>query len=147
MSSCLRMRFAPSTSFLTAMSTSSPTWRFLRSDRCMDWSCDTEMEPRERDGRKEDACRRAVRQGAPYNFIFSGNAGPEGFRMRQNRVARSDMAVNKRGELRFGDCADLRRLHRTVLENHQRRDAADSIFRRRALVLVDVQLRDLQPSR
>src|SRR6185436_15707410 len=34
-----------------------------------------------------------------------------------------------------------------VLENHQRRDAADSIFRRRALVLVDVQLRDLQPSR
>src|SRR6185295_17415130 len=35
-SSCLRRRFAPSISLVMAISTSSVTWRFFRSDRCIE---------------------------------------------------------------------------------------------------------------
>src|SRR5205085_4014371 len=60
------------------------------------------------------------------------------------RIGTSDVAVKEGGELRFGKRAHARRLDVAVLEEHQRRDAADAELGRRALVLVDVDLRDLQ---
>src|SRR6266480_5334811 len=63
------------------------------------------------------------------------------------RVSISDVAVKEGGELRLRERPDARRLDVAVLEQHQRRDAADAELRRHALVLVDVDLGDLQPAR
>src|ERR1051326_835023 len=57
----------------------------------------------------------------------------------------SDVAVKKRSELGLRQRAHPRRFDVAVLEQHQRRDAADAELRRHRLVLVDVDLRDLQP--
>src|SRR5262245_58842086 len=56
-----------------------------------------------------------------------------------------DIAVKKRGQLGLGEGADAGRLDVAVLEQHQRRDAADAELGRHLLVLVDVDLGDLQP--
>ena len=60
------------------------------------------------------------------------------------RLTSLDIAVNEGGELRFRQRADLGGLDVAVLEQHQRRDAADAELRRRRLVLVDVDLGDFE---
>src|SRR5262249_21134325 len=55
---------------------------------------------------------------------------------------RLDVAVEERGELRLRQRADFRRFDFAVLEQHQRRDAANAITRRRLLIRVDVHLAD-----
>src|SRR5207244_4210698 len=59
-------------------------------------------------------------------------------------VSALDIAVKESGELRFRERAHARRLEVAVLEEHERRDAADAEFRRYHLVLVDVDLRHLE---
>src|SRR5690606_21308392 len=54
----------------------------------------------------------------------------------------SEVAVQKGGKLRLRQRTDLRGNDLSAAEQHQRRDAADAVFRRRGLVLVDVHLRD-----
>src|SRR5688572_1860131 len=138
MSSCLRRRFAPSTSFLTAMSTSSPTWRFFRSDRCMDCSRNT--------GGTRERRREEQRPRLNCSNLYLWRSGP-GVQALAGRLAKSDMAVNKRGQLRFRERPHLRRLDRAVLEDHECRDAADAVFGRRRLVLVDIELGDFEAAR
>src|ERR1700738_2100500 len=57
----------------------------------------------------------------------------------------SDIAVNESGDLGLGRGADLLGLHGAVLEEHQGRDSPYVVLRRGHLVLVDVELRDLEP--
>src|SRR3970040_1075697 len=59
-------------------------------------------------------------------------------------VKASDVAVKESRELGFGQRADAGSLDVAVLEQHQRRNAAAAEFRRRLLVIVDVDLGDLQ---
>src|SRR6476661_6174533 len=60
------------------------------------------------------------------------------------RIERSDVAVKECGELRFRERAHPGRLDVAVLEKHQCRDSPDAELGRHALVLVDVDLRDLE---
>ena len=90
-SSCLRMRFALSTSFLVAMSRSSETWRFFRSDKCID--CDPYGWEREKRGKAASA------SGPPVSCRGAGRPSPESLR---GRLWTLDVAVNKCRELGFG---------------------------------------------
>ena len=56
----------------------------------------------------------------------------------------SDVAVEKRRQLRLGQRADLGRFDVAVLEQHQGRNTTHTVLRRGFLVLVDVQFADLQ---
>src|SRR4029079_7655755 len=62
----------------------------------------------------------------------------------KGRLRPLDIAVKERGELRLRQRADAGRLDVAVLEQHQRRNAADAEARRHLLVVVDVDLRYLQ---
>ena len=140
MSSCLRRRLAPSISLVMAISTSSVTWRFFRSDRCM------AVRYSEGGARRKTSGKRIRR--LPRSFTLVRHA-PEWVRLPADLVLEltsSDIAVNKRRELGFGEGADLGRLDVAVLEQHQSRDAADAVFGRRRLVLVDVQLGHFEPA-
>src|SRR6478672_7862653 len=55
-----------------------------------------------------------------------------------------DVAVDERGQLRLRQRAHLLGLEASVLEEHQRRDAAHAVLGRRHRILVDVELGDLQ---
>src|SRR5438094_9795966 len=94
--------------------------------------------------------------GLPGACSFSGFA-PEGFLRRsvvrsapdlrrgsQERVRCLNIAVKKSRQLGLRQRADAGRLDVAVLEEHQRRDAANAKFGRRALVLVHVDLRHLE---
>src|SRR5207248_10246731 len=63
------------------------------------------------------------------------------------RIGFLDVAVKKRGELRLRQRPDLLRLHVAVLEQHERRYAADAVFLRDLLVFVDVDFRHLELAR
>src|SRR5688572_13213585 len=134
-SSCLRIRLAPSTSFLDAISSSSPTCRFLRSDRCINldslW-----IESGEEGGETTPA------SGIP---VSGCGAGWKSSGRLRGKFAVLDVAVNKRGQLGFGQGADLGGFDGAVLEKHERGYAADAVLGRRGLVLVDVELGDLEP--
>src|SRR5687768_4192130 len=58
----------------------------------------------------------------------------------------SDVAVKESSELGLGQGAHAGRLHVAVLEQHERRDAADAELGWGLLILVDVDLGDLQPA-
>src|SRR3972149_9131023 len=62
------------------------------------------------------------------------------------RVTSSDIAVNKCRQLGFGHGADLGGFDIAVLEQHQGRDAADAVFGRCRLIVVDVEFGDLEPA-
>src|SRR5213596_3335983 len=119
--SCLRIRLAPSMPFATAISTSWVTWCCFSSDRCI-----------------------GMEGGGAENLLPLRLAGKSG--SAAQRVSILDVAVKEGGELRLRERPDARRLDVAVLEQHQRRDAADAELRRHALVLVDVDLGDLQPA-
>src|SRR6185295_14859149 len=143
-SSCLRMRFAPSTSFLVAMSSSSDTWRFFRSDKCIEDRCsvtDPSVEEGEdstpASGTSASNCCWGAGRRSPWPPWRSPCPWPP-WRLRE-KFGGLDMAVNERCELGFGKSADLGRFHGTVLEEHQGRYAADAVLRWRRLVFVDVQ--------
>ena len=55
------------------------------------------------------------------------------------RLAGLNMAVNKRGQLGFGQGADFGRLDIAVFEQHQGGNAANAVFRRRGLIAVDIK--------
>src|SRR5690349_5802453 len=138
MSSCLRMRLAPSTSFLTAISRSSPTWRFFKSDKCMvfldpGWG-----------GTAEEGGDASTASGTPAFCCGSCGAGLGSPWRVGEKCGDLDVAVNKCGELGFGQGADLGRFDGAVLEKHERGDAADAVLRRRGLVFVDVELGHLE---
>src|SRR5574340_720552 len=142
-SSCLRRRLAPSISLAMAISRSWVTWRGLSSDRCM--AEDGATAERGVGGRKELETGVGL---SPYwapPEDFGGRCG-RGASVSERTVLASEIAVNKRRQLRFGQRADLRRLDIAVLEQHQRGNAADAEFGRRLLVFVDVQLGDLEPA-
>src|SRR5262245_24986566 len=85
MSSCLRMRLAPSTSFLDAISRSSPTCRFLRSDRCINFDS-VWVDSGEEGGETTPA------SGAPVSGCGAGGLSPGRLR---GKFGDLDMAVNK----------------------------------------------------
>src|SRR5688572_3352479 len=134
-SSCLRSRFAPSSSLALAISTSSETCLSFRSDKCIGLEDPV--------GTRGPLLRNGVRPG------YGGKLRNRGvLRGRARTLATgyslSDIAVNESGELCFREGADLGRLDVAVLEEHQRGDAPYPVLGRRALVLVDVELRDLE---
>src|SRR6185436_2078210 len=111
-SSCLRRRLAPSSSLAIAMSTSSVTCFSLRSERCIagretDWE-GWEDGPEDHTGRD---CNYGLRGWEDSSWL--------------------DVAVDEGGELRLRQGADLLRFERAVLEQHERRDAADVVLGRR----------------
>ena len=59
---------------------------------------------------------------------------------------RSDVAVEKSGELRLREGADLGGFHGAVLEQHEGRNAPDAVLGRDGRVLVDIQLCNRDPS-
>src|SRR6266478_110055 len=69
-------------------------------------------------------------QGGGLNYLY--------------RIKRSDVAVKESRELRFRERAHPGGLDVAVLEEHQRRDSPDAELGRHALVLVDVDFRDLE---
>src|SRR5215813_831022 len=134
MSSCLRMRLAPSTSFLVAISRSSETWRFFRSDKCIN-RASLSVGAGGEEGESSPA------YGTPVSGCGAGRCSSG--RLRE-KLRGLDMAVNECGELGFGKRADLGRFHGTVLEKHEGGDAADAVLGRRRLVFVYVEFRDLE---
>src|SRR5438552_14667998 len=60
------------------------------------------------------------------------------------RIKRSDVAVKESSELGLRQRTHPGRLDVAVLEEHQRRDSPDAELGRHALVLVDVDFRDLE---
>src|SRR5688572_21275548 len=111
MRSCLRMRFAPSISFLTAISTSSPTWRFFNSDKCIDGSLGVVPSGDEDSDRGVGAA--GIGSGSTRARTLAAGEASDLFR---ERLAGSDIAVNERGELRLGYRAHLGSFGVAVLE-------------------------------
>src|SRR3954471_23590453 len=159
MRSCLRMRLAFSMPAVVAISTSCVTWSAFSSERCMPIApvpgVDS-VDSGRGDGWTASGC-------AACDLLIWGGAGivrREIFlRLRssclprrhirrdcQQRVRCLDIAVKKCRQLRLRERTDARGLDIAVLEEHQRRDAADAELRRHHLVLVDVDLGDLQAS-
>ena len=153
MRSCLRIRLAPSSSLALAISTSSVTGLDLSSDRC--------MVARGKGGERRRAAEGnagKLRPGkAPGRAPESSGgalepaAGPpredRGAARHEDQVAGSEVAVNKGGELRLRQRADLLRVGLAALEQDQRRDAADAELARGARVGVDVELGDRELAR
>src|SRR5438309_1005954 len=151
--SCLRIRLAPSMPFATAISTSWVTWCCFSSDRCIGMGGG---------GLGAASCsigERTTSVSTAWDLLIFGK-GAEGVGAENllplrlagksgsaaQRVSILDVAVKEGGELRLRERPDARRLDVAVLEQHQRRDAADAEFSRHALVLIHVDLGDLQPA-
>ena len=89
--------------------------------------------------------KRARAYGAPRNDALpkqNGRRHRRPFQFRESRD-RSHRGVDPLLQLLLRRGADLTRRQLAVLEDHQRRDRHDAVLRRRAGVLVDVQLHDL----
>src|SRR6185436_5763211 len=140
MRSCLRIRLAPSTPLVVAFSSRSETCRVLSSESCMLFRCDAPSiewiaaSAAADVFEKEDALDPA--RGCCHRAVVQSGA------VTTQRVGFLDIAVKKGGQLRFGERADLGRLHVAVLEQHQGGDAADAELGRGGLVRVHVDLRD-----
>src|SRR5215208_4669699 len=91
--------------------------------------------------RSEARCPRS----ATARLFFRGRAARRECRLGK-RLASLNMTDNKRGQLRFRQRAHFGRFDSPVLEDHERGYAAYPVLGRRALVLVDVELRDLEPA-
>src|SRR5689334_9581077 len=123
--SCLRMRLAFSSSLALAISTSSVTWRFLRSERCIGGGGWFKPAKSERE-------KGSVTTGRNYTPISARTAAgfnrgvPLAKRYRPKRLKALDGAVNKGRELRFRHGAYLGGFHVAVFEDHQGRDAPDA---------------------
>src|SRR6478735_6454798 len=134
MRSCLRRRFAPSISFVTAKSTSCVTCWDFSSDKCManaEWEGNVNRGVLGRRGRTATGCwdlpgaanRPALMLlSAPAGGLFcrtfpklsTGGAAIQCLSVRPLHIA-----VKERGELRFRERADLGGLDVAVLEQHQ----------------------------
>src|SRR5262245_14345476 len=116
-SSCLRMRFAPSISFDVAISSSWLTCCVLSSDRCIKRPTGmNDLRPFER--RNWEPKRGGF---APAYTTLAALAGAEDGRPKNRppcarRIESLDVAVKKRGELRLRQGPHLLRLHVAVLE-------------------------------
>src|SRR5262249_3118937 len=143
-SSCLRMRLAPSISFDVAISRSWLTCCVFSSDRCIKRpSGMNDLRPFER--RSWEPKRGGFAPG--YSYLQARRAGGSRRLPRARRIVTLDVAVKERRQLRLRQRTDLLRFHVAVLEQHQRRYAADAVLPRDLLVLVHIYLRDLELAR
>src|SRR5947207_14697242 len=138
---------------VTAMSTSWVTCSAFSSERCIEMAPAPGLDGVDSgggDGRTASgcaACGLLILGGRrdPARGSFWTTTAPDIRRGFHNRVRGLDIAVKKGRELGLRQRPDARRLDIAVLEQHQRRNAADAELRRYLLVLVDVDLGDLQP--
>src|SRR3954467_6427404 len=134
-SSCLRRRFAPSSSLVFAISTSSETCFSFRSDKCMPrGTCQGE--------KGFGRARETTRAGEAEALGGFGRSSERPKVKTGYRIL--DVAVNEGRQLRLGNRAHLGSLEVAVLEEHQRGNPANAVLGRGGLVLVDVELGHLQ---
>src|SRR5918997_4492069 len=146
--SCLRIRLAFSMPLAVAISTSWVTWCVFSSERCVGIA----TAPAVGAGVDSGLGERTASGGTAWGLLLLGVCAlkcraPDylSWKSAWQSLKASDVAVKKGRELGLGQRADAGGLDVAVLEQHQRRDAADAELGRRQLVLVDVDLRDLQP--
>src|SRR5262245_35593462 len=137
-SSCLRMRLAPSISFDVAISSNWLTCCVFSSDKCIKGPTGmNDLRPFER--KTWGPKRGGFAPG--YSWLQARAAGGSTCRPPYaRRIESLDVAVKECRQLRLGQRPDLARFLVAVLEQHQRRYAADAVFPGNLLVLVDVDL-------
>src|SRR5512146_850164 len=155
MRSCLRIRFAPSISIEFAMSSSSETCLALSSDRCM---ARAGTAGGGRFGRMDESgfVLAPRREGGAWNMAGAVGARRTGASARRPATRGayrgycglsrngSEVAVEKRRQLRFRQRADLLRMDLAAFVQDDRRDAADAELAGGGRIGVDVELGDRQ---
>src|SRR5688500_6484436 len=152
--SCLRIRLAFSMPLAVAISTSWVTWCVFSSERGVGIATAPAVGTAPVGAGVDSALgERTASGGTAWGLLILGMCalkcrapGYLSWKSAWESLKASDVAVKKGRELGFGQRADAGRLDVAVLEQHQRRDAADAELGRRELVLVDVDLGDLQPA-
>src|SRR5262252_8934514 len=149
--SCLRIRLAPSSSLVLAISTSSVTGLDLSSDRCMGGARKGRERRRAAEGntgrfraREGFPGGRPNFQAAPWNLPRSRPGKTGARRGTKVSLTGSEVAVNKGSELGLRQRADLLRVRLAALEQDQCRNAPDAELAGRTWIGVDVELRDGQ---
>src|SRR6266850_4748423 len=145
-SSCLRMRLAPSISFDVAISSSWLTCCVFSSDKCIKRPTGmNDLRPFERKTWEPKRGGFAPAYTTTSTTLYRRGNGRLTYRPPYaRRIESLNVAVKKRGQLRLGQGPDLLRLHVAILEQHQRGYPADAVFLRNLLILVYVDLRHLE---